>query len=104
MVKSFNNVDEIIAEEVRLISNETMNNIKENIKEPEVEEEDEETTTPMTTTTTTETSTLNTHEILLISFSTFFETIFIVATVYFGVTGKKSSSLAACVISVLIRK
>lgn len=107
IVENFNKADEIVEEDVRLISNENLETITNEIKEGEleVEEDDSETTTvPLTTTATTEASKLSVHEILLISFSCFFEALFVAATIYFVIMGKKSSSLAAGAISVLIRK
>ena len=119
IVDNFENVDEIIDEDSRTIPNNAMESISQILNdtskiEDNTEEDNEsliESTTPslpeLTLTpasTGTENDGLDTREILLISFGSFFEALFIGATVYFFTMDKKTSGLIGCAVSVLIRK
>ena len=111
---NFANVDDIIDEESRTIPDKAMENISEELKYPSKIEEDTEVeddsstkspTSPLTTASTEAGKDgLDTREILLISFGSFFEVLFIGAAIYFFIMDKKTSGLIGCAVSVLIRK
>ena len=118
IVDNFENVDEIIDEDSRTIPNNAMENISQVLNDTsKIEdntEEDNDTQTESTThppeltlttaSTGTENDGLDIREILLISFGSFFEALFIAATIYFFTIDKKTSGLIGCAVSVLIRK
>ena len=119
IVDNFENVDEIIDEDSRTIPNNAMENISQVLNDTsKIEDNTEEdnnspinSTTPSppeltltTASTGTENDGLDIREILLISFGSFFEALFIAATIYFFTIDKKTSGLIGCAVSVLIRK
>ena len=111
---NFANVDDIIDQESRTIPDKAMENISKELNDPSKIEEDTEieddssteSSTSLSTTASTEAGNdgLDTREILLISFGSFFEALFIGITIYFFIMDKKTSGLIGCAVSVLIRK
>ena len=97
LASNFEKADEIVPEEIRVIPNESLEEIKEELSDPEVIKDKLQPVDPIT-------STLEIDTILLITVGSVTEAAFAGATVYFFCQGSRTVAILLISFSILIRK